>query len=109
MLRAHGNEQVDLLFTDPPYNVKIDGNVCGLGETGRYRTNVSDYAGISSISASRGDELAMLPTVKPVAMIADAIKDRSRRGGIILDCFGGSGSTLIASEKTGKRRENKAD
>lgn len=205
--RLVGNEQVDLLFTDPPYNVKIDGNVCGLGsvkhrefafasgemsedeftvflkttlgnassimrdgaiayvcmdwrhmaemlaagkiaftelknlvvwnksnggmgafyrskhelifvfkkgtaphtnsfglgETGRYRTNVWDYAGISSISASRGDELAMHPTVKPVAMIADAIKDCSRRGEIILDCFGGSGSTLIAAEKTGRR------
>ncbi|MGC1470053.1 MAG: DNA methyltransferase [Sphingorhabdus sp.] len=205
--RLVGNEQVDLLFTDPPYNVKIDGHVCGLGsvkhrefafasgemsedeitgflkttlgnassimrngaiayvcmdwrhmgemlaarnhaftelknlvvwnktnggmgafyrtkhelifvfkkgtaphtnsfglgETGRYRTNVWDYAGISSISASRGDELAMHPTVKPVAMIADAIKDCSRRGEIILDCFGGSGSTLIAAEKTGRR------
>jgi DNA modification methylase len=205
--RLVGHEQVDLLFTDPPYNVKIDGHVCGLGsvkhrefafasgemseneftgflrttlgnasrimrdgaiayvcmdwrhmaemlaagkaaftelknlvvwnksnggmgafyrskhelvfvfkkgtaphtnsfglgETGRYRTNVWDYAGISSISASRGDELAMHPTVKPVAMIADAIKDCSRRGEIILDCFGGSGSTLIAAEKTGRR------
>jgi DNA modification methylase len=45
----------------------------------------------------------MHPTVKPVAMIADAIKDCSRRGEIILDCFGGSGSTLIAAEKTGRR------
>lgn len=202
-----GNERVDLLFTDPPYNVKIDGNVCGLGsikhrdfafasgemsaraftdflsttlghassvmrdgaiayvcmdwrhmgemlaagqaaftelknlvvwnktnggmgafyrskhelifvfkkgstahtnsfglgETGRYRTNVWDYPGISSLGARRGEELAMHPTVKPVAMIADAIKDCSRRGEIILDCFGGSGSTLIAAEKTGRR------
>lgn len=205
--RLVGNEQVDLLFTDPSYNVKIDGHVCGLGsvkhrefafasgemsedeftgflkttlgnasssmrdgaiayvcmdwrhmgemlaagnhaftelknlvvwnktnggmgafyrskhelifvfkkgtaphtnsfglgETGRYRTNVWDYAGISSISASRGVELAMHPTVKPVAMIADAIKDCSKRGEIILDCFGGSGSTLVAAEKTGRR------
>lgn len=77
-------------------------NSFGLGETGRYRTNVWDYAGISSMSATRGDELAMHPTVKPVAMIADAIKDCSRRGEIILDCFGGSGSTLIAAEKTGR-------
>jgi DNA modification methylase len=179
-----GNEPVDLLFTDPPYNVKIDGNVCGLGEvrhrefafasgemseseftgflaatlgnaartmrdgaiafvcmdwrhmgellvagracftefknlvvwnknnggmgsfyrskhelifvfkkgaaphtnsfglgeTGRYRTNVWDYAGISSIGTSRQEELAMHPTVKPVALIADALKDCSRRG-----------------------------
>lgn len=205
--RLLGNEQVDLVFTDPPYNVKIDGNVCGLGsvkhrefafasgemttdeftrflkstlgnaastmrdgaiayvcmdwrhmgemlaagsacftelknlvvwnktnggmgafyrskhelifvfkygdaphtnsfglgDTGRYRTNVWDYAGISSIGAKRTEELAMHPTVKPVALIADAIRDCSRRGEIVLDCFGGSGSTLIAAEKTGRR------
>ncbi|NOU03128.1 MAG: ParB N-terminal domain-containing protein [Novosphingobium sp.] len=77
-------------------------NSFGLGETGRYRTNVWDYAGISSISGSRSEELAMHPTVKPVAMIADAIRDCSRRGEIVLDCFGGSGSSLIASEKTGR-------
>jgi len=77
-------------------------NSFGLGDTGRYRTNVWDYAGISSIGASRSDELAMHPTVKPVALIADAIRDCSRRGEIVLDAFGGSGSTLIASEKTGR-------
>lgn len=77
-------------------------NSFGLGDTGRYRTNVWDYAGISSMSASRGDELAMHPTVKPVALIADAIRDCSRRGEIVLDCFAGSGSTLIAAEKTGR-------
>jgi DNA modification methylase len=77
-------------------------NSFGLGQTGRYRTNVWDYAGISSIGASRAEELAMHPTVKPVALIADALKDCSRRGEIVLDCFGGSGSTLIAAEKTGR-------
>ncbi len=77
-------------------------NSFGLGETGRYRTNVWDYAGISSIGAKRSEELAMHPTVKPVALIADAIRDCSRRGEIVLDCFGGSGSTLIAAEKTGR-------
>ncbi len=77
-------------------------NSFGLGETGRYRTNVWDYAGISSISASRSEELAMHPTVKPVALIADAIRDCSKRGEIILDGFGGSGSTLIAAEKAGR-------
>lgn len=201
-----GDEQVDLVFTDPPYNVKIDGNVCGLGgikhrefafasgemterqftnfladtlgnaaatmrdgaiafvcmdwrhmgelltagrecftelknlvvwnktnggmgtfyrskhelifvfkqgtaehtnsfglgDTGRYRTNVWDYAGISSIGKGRSEELAMHPTVKPVEMIADAIRDCSRRGEFVLDCFAGSGSTLIAAEKTGR-------
>ena len=77
-------------------------NSFGLGQTGRYRTNVWDYAGISSIGAGRSDELAMHPTVKPVAMIADAIRDCSRRGEIVVDAFGGSGSTLIAAEKTGR-------
>ena len=77
-------------------------NSFGLGETGRYRTNVWDYRGISSMSATRGDELAMHPTVKPVALVADAIRDCSRRGEIVLDPFGGSGSTLIAAQKTGR-------
>ena len=48
-------------------------------------------------------ELALHPTVKPVQMIADAIRDVSARGEIVLDLFGGSGSTLIAAEKTGRR------
>lgn len=78
-------------------------NSFGLGETGRYRTNVWDYPGISSLGAERASELAMHPTVKPVALVADAIRDCSRRGEIVLDCFGGSGSTLIAAEKTGRR------
>jgi DNA modification methylase len=78
-------------------------NSFGLGDTGRYRTNVWDYPGISSISASRDAELAMHPTVKPVALVADAIRDCSRRGGIVLDPFGGSGTTLIATEETGRK------
>ena len=77
-------------------------NTFGLGDTGRYRTNVWDYAGISSISKSRADELAMHPTVKPVAMVADAIRDCSKRRDIVLDAFGGSGSTLIAAHKCGR-------
>ncbi|CAN7770268.1 site-specific DNA-methyltransferase [Mesorhizobium sp. LjNodule214] len=78
-------------------------NSFGLGETGRYRTNVWDYAGISSLGANRLDELAMHPTVKPVALVADAIKDCSRRNEIVLDLFGGSGSTLIAAESCGRQ------
>ncbi|WP_206513349.1 site-specific DNA-methyltransferase [Pelagibacterium montanilacus] len=78
-------------------------NAFGLGETGRYRTNVWDYAGISSLGARRAEELAMHPTVKPVAMIADAIRDCSQRGEVVLDVFGGSGSTLIAAEACGRR------
>ncbi|MEE4200438.1 site-specific DNA-methyltransferase [Erythrobacter sp.] len=78
-------------------------NTFGLGDTGRYRTNVWDHPGISSIGTARAEELAMHPTVKPVALVADAILDCSRRGEIVLDCFAGSGSTLIAAEKTGRR------
>lgn len=77
-------------------------NTFGLGEEGRYRTNVWDYAGISSLSATRAEEQAMHPTVKPVALVADAIRDCSKRGGIVLDAFAGSGTTLIAAEKTGR-------
>jgi DNA modification methylase len=74
-----------------------------LGQHGRYRTNVWQYRGANSFHADRMDELQLHPTVKPVAMIADAIKDVSQRNGIVLDAFGGSGSTLIAAHKTGRR------
>jgi DNA modification methylase len=77
-------------------------NNFGLGETGRYRTNVWDYAGANSFSASRGADLAMHPTVKPVKMVTDAIEDCSRRGDFVLDCFGGSGTTLIAADRCGR-------
>lgn len=78
-------------------------NTFGLGETGRYRTNVWEFPGINSFGAARDEELAMHPTVKPVALVADAIKDVSRRGDLVLDAFGGSGTTLIAAEKTGRK------
>ena len=74
-----------------------------LGQHGRYRTNVWEYAGATSFKANRLEELALHPTVKPVQMLADAIKDVSARGDIVLDLFGGSGSTLIAAHKTGRR------
>lgn len=74
-----------------------------LGQHGRYRTNVRQYRGVNTLKAGRMDELALHPTVKPVQMIVDAIKDVSRRGAIVLDLFGGSGSTLIAAHKTGRR------
>ena len=75
-------------------------NIFGLGDTGRYRTNV--YPGISSMSAGRMEELPMHPTVKPTALVADAVRDCSRRGDIVLDNFGGSGTTLIAAETCGR-------
>jgi DNA modification methylase len=77
-------------------------NNFGLGDKGRSRTNVWDYPGLSGWSPGRSEELSMHPTVKPVAMIADALKDCSKKRGVVLDCFGGSGSTLIAAERTGR-------
>jgi DNA modification methylase len=78
-------------------------NTFELGQHGRYRTNVWEYAGVNTFRTGHLDELAMHPTVKPVAMLADAIRDVTKRGAIVLDPFAGSGSTLIAAEKTGRR------
>jgi DNA modification methylase len=74
-----------------------------LGQHGRHRSNVWDYPGVNTIRAGRLEELAMHPTVKPVALVADAIKDCSRRGGLVLDPFCGSGTILIAAERTGRK------
>jgi len=73
-----------------------------LGKHGRNRSNVWEYAGVNAFGASRDEDLAMHPTVKPVAMVADAIRDCSKRGGLILDPFVGSGTTIIAAEQTGR-------
>jgi DNA modification methylase len=73
-----------------------------LGKHGRYRTNLWTYAGASSFGEDR-DDLSLHPTVKPVAMVADAIRDCSHRKAIVLDPFIGSGTTLIAAEQTGRR------
>jgi DNA modification methylase len=78
-------------------------NTFELGQHGRHRTNVWQYRGVNTMKKDRMEELSLHPTVKPVAMVADAIKDVSPRGGIVLDLFGGSGSTLIAAHKTGRR------
>jgi DNA modification methylase len=74
-----------------------------LGQHGRHRSNVWDYPGINTTRAGRLEELAMHPTVKPVTLVADAIKDCSRRGGLVLDPFCGSGTILIAAERTGRK------
>lgn len=76
-------------------------NNVNLGAAGRYRTNVWDYPGVNSFSGR--DDLDMHPTVKPVSLVADAIRDCSHRGGIVLDPFGGSGTTLIAAERTKRK------
>ncbi|WP_282168759.1 site-specific DNA-methyltransferase [Ruegeria atlantica] len=74
-----------------------------LGKHGRNRTNVWDYAGVNSFGAGREADLADHPTVKPTALMADAMMDVSHRGDVVLDVFGGSGATLLAAEKTGRR------
>lgn len=74
-----------------------------LGRHGRYRSNVWHYAGINSFRSGRLDDLQAHPTVKPVAMVADAIKDCTRRDEIVLDLFGGSGTTMLACERVGRR------
>ena len=74
-----------------------------LGRFGRYRTNVWDYPAVSALRGGKDNELAMHPTVKPVQMIADALMDCSNRTDVVLDPFGGSGSTLIAAERTGRQ------
>jgi DNA modification methylase len=78
-------------------------NTFELGQHGRTRSNVWTYAGANAFRAGRMDELRMHPTVKPVALIADAMKDCSRRGSIVLDAFAGSGSTIMAAEQVGRR------
>ena len=77
-------------------------NTFGLGQTGRYRTNVWDYPGVSSIGSDRAEAQAMHPTVKPTALVADAIRDVTKRGQLVLDPFAGSGTTLIAGEICGR-------
>jgi DNA modification methylase len=64
---------------------------------------VWEYAGVNSLKPGRLEELAMHPTVKPVALVADAIKDCSKRNGLVLDPFAGNGTVLIAAERTGRR------
>lgn len=73
-----------------------------LGQTGRYRTNVWQYAGMNSVGNKERDELEEHPTVKPVKLVADALLDCSNKNGVILDLFLGSGTTIIASEQTGR-------
>ena len=78
-------------------------NNVALGRYGRHRTNVWDYVSQNALNGTAKSKLPLHPTVKPVAMIADAIRDCSNRGGVILDPFGGAGTTLIAAERTGRR------
>jgi DNA modification methylase len=77
-------------------------NNFGLGATGRYRANVLDYPGVNSLHPARRGDLDLHPTVKPVGLVADLIRDCSRRNGVVLDPFGGSGTTILAAERAGR-------
>ncbi|WP_246657999.1 site-specific DNA-methyltransferase [Afipia massiliensis] len=74
-----------------------------LGKHGRSRSNVWQYAGVNTFRKDRLAELTVHPTVKPVALVADAMRDCSRRNDIIYDPFMGSGTTILAAEKVGRR------
>jgi DNA modification methylase len=78
-------------------------NMVELGRHGRNRTNVWDYPSVNSMAGSRREDLALHPTVKPVAMVADAYQDVTRRGDLVFDMFLGSGTSLIAAERCGRR------
>jgi DNA modification methylase len=78
-------------------------NAVQLGKHGRNRTNVWDYASVNSFKGSRREDLALHPTVKPSGLVADAIQDVTRRGDLVLDLFLGSGTTLVAAERVGRR------
>ena len=78
-------------------------NNVALGRHGRHRTNVWDYVSQNALNGTAKSKLALHPTVKPVALVADAIRDCSNRNAVILDPFGGAGTTLVAAERTGRR------
>jgi DNA modification methylase len=94
--------QHELIFVfkvgDTPHQNNIE-----LGRHGRNRSNVWSYAGVNTFRTGRLDELTVHPTVKPVALVADAMRDCSERGDIVLDPFMGSGTTILAAERVGRR------
>ena len=94
--------QYELIFVWKNGRGKHINNI-DLGRYGRNRSNVWTYSGATSFGPDRLNELAMHPTVKPVALVADAIRDCSHRGHLVLDSFAGSGTTLIACEKTQRK------
>jgi DNA modification methylase len=77
-------------------------NAVRLGKYGRNRTNVWDYPSVNTFGGSRRRDLELHPTVKPVGLVADAIMDVTQRGDLVLDGFLGSGTCLLACERTGR-------
>jgi DNA modification methylase len=74
-----------------------------LGRHGRSRSNVWHYAGVNTFRAGRLEDLQSHPTVKPVTLVSDAMKDCTRRGDVVIDTFSGSGTTILAAERVGRR------
>jgi DNA modification methylase len=93
--------QHELLFVFKKGNAPHINNI-ELGRFGRHRSNVWTYPGQNELGA-RKSKLSLHPTAKPVSLVADALRDCSNRGGLILDPFGGIATTAIAAEKTGRR------
>jgi hypothetical protein len=77
-------------------------NAIQLSRNGRHRTNLWTYPSVTSPRGSRRSDLELHPTTKPAGMVADALQDVSRRGDVVLDTFLGSGTTLVAAERTGR-------
>ena len=100
-LGAFLRSQHELCFIVKKGRAKHTNNI-DLGRWGRTRSNVWNYAGVNSFGPDRDEQLAMHSTCKNVSMLVDAIRDASDRGEIVLDGFLGSGSTLIAAERTGR-------
>lgn len=99
---AFYRSQHELILAFKAGNARHTNNF-GLGEEGRYRTNVWDYPGVNSFRRGRAQDLEDHPTVKNAAMVADAILDCSNRGDLILDPFSGSGTTLLSAYRTKRR------
>jgi len=99
---SHYRSQHELVYVGKKGTASHLNNI-QLGKYGRNRTNVWSYAGMNTFHAERDELLAAHPTVKPVAMIADAICDSTNRGDIVLDPFAGSGTIFLAAERTGRR------
>jgi DNA modification methylase len=78
-------------------------NNIALGKWGRNRTNLWTYSGVNAFRKGRTEDLTDHPTVKPVDLVADAILDCSNISGLVLDPFAGSGTTILACERTGRR------
>jgi DNA modification methylase len=99
---SHYRSQHELIFMFKNGNGQHQNNM-QLGRYGRNRSNLWTYAGVNTFRTGRLDDLAVHPTVKPIALVADAMRDCSRRNDIILDPFMGSGTTILAAERVGRR------